>query len=186
MTKMQFSIQRFIEDALKNPDTNYFEFRVLAQGNTGDIMYHTGLTKALFYTYLHKMTNTSFKYYQRQYKETTVGNTYYQNNNNEDSSIFTVNTTSCASGDDKFLAVSECRKKISILGLSSTRDIYKESYVKRMTFRITNRVFINFDNGIDTDTPHYNITVNYNHDKDVDVGTAVNAIEKSLVTLFQE
>lgn len=168
------------------PLSNHLEFIVLSKNTVSSHasqcmqVFDSSLAKEEFYRILYRMMDTNFKYHQKQYKETIIGNTVYHNNKNEEISIFKVTTHAVQVFNDVLLASEQHKVKQSILGLPSTNNVNCESYIRRITFRVSNRIFVNFENGMCDEKNFYKITVNYNHDKDVDVSNIAVSIEKTL------
>lgn len=181
------SIQDFINNAIAAQDgSNHFQFQICTDGVCDDkkgseaIVITTALSKEHFYMYMKRMMDIPYKYYQKQYKEMVVGHVNYYNYNNEDVQVFNITTNAYASVSDGILGLAQSKNKLSILGLPSTRHIYDESIKKKLIFRITNRVFVNFEHGIQDGETFYTVYLNYNHEKDVDITSAISTIEKVL------
>lgn len=182
---MKKNIELFLEQHAC--DSNYFEFCILDNNkNETDqfLCLNTSLSKTMFYNLMYKMMDTPHKYYQKQFQEKIIGTTVYQNYKNEDINTFSISTNDVRAYD-KVAAFAHSKSKLSILGLPSTRNIYKEALVKKLTFRVTNRVFVNFEHGDQNDIRYYRITINYNHDKDVDTTGVVKTIDQILSLLLE-
>lgn len=178
---------------------NYFEF-VLLQHNTDDVKEQgndrdqgvpsvetlkTSMHKDTFYALMYKMMDTQYKYSHKQYRELIVGDVHYLNHKNEEVGVFSITTHAVENIDDKFCMFVQQKNKHSILSLSSSRKIYNDSVVRKMVFRISNRVFVNFEHGMTDDSKYYKIFVNYNHDTGVDINNAINTIKKTMALLSQ-
>lgn len=148
------------------------------------MVYGTNFECDAFYKLMYKMMDTYYKYHQKQFKETVIGNVYYHNHKNEDISIYSINTTTLASFQDKVLSKVQHKNKLTILSLPSTTNIHNETYMRKLTFRVTNRIFVNFENSMCENIKCYRVTVNYNHDKDVDLSGVVDSLEKVLKILI--
>lgn len=172
-----------------NAGSNYIKIVLQSHKNVKDdessnqcIQKNTSLSRDEFYDYLRKIMQMSYKYSQKQFKELVIGNTHYYNFNNQEVQVYSETTNNVAeiSNTNTYIAVAQNRSKLSILGFPSTRNIYVENVKRRLTFRITNRIFVNFEHGEEDGTIFYNIYLNFNHDKDVDVENAIGTIEKVL------
>jgi hypothetical protein len=185
--EMKENIEQFLEHYAS--DCNYFEFCILSNDTPSCneepyICLNTSLSKTMFYNMMYRMMDTSYKYYQKQYKELVIGTTVYQNSKNEDISTFSISTNAVRIYG-RVAACAQNKSKLSILSLPSTRNIYKEALVKKLTFRVTNRVFVNFEHGDENDTRYYRVTINYNHDKDVDTTGIINVLDDILKVLVE-
>jgi hypothetical protein len=182
---MKKDIESFLEQHASV--CNYFEFCILGDKKNETepfLSLNTSLSKTMFYNLMYKMMDTPHKYYQKQYQELVIGTTVYQNNKNEDMNTFSI-LTNDVRVYDKVAAFAHNKSKLSILSLPSTRNIYKEALIKKLTFRVTNRVFVNFEHGDQNDIRYYRVTLNYNHDKDVDTTGVIKAIDNVLSLLLE-
>jgi len=164
--------------------SNYFEFH-LCNSTYNDIddtlsIYNTSLDREKFYNLMYKMMDTSYRYHQKQYKEVFIGDVCYQNFKNEEMSIYNLQTNTIESITDKLFAIAQTKNKLSILNVPSTLNIYSENVIRRLIFRISNRVFVNFENGFSDNKKYYKVFINYNHDKDVDVNVVTRHIKDAL------
>lgn len=167
--------------------SNYFEFH-LCNSTYNDIdnsigIYNTSLDREKFYDLMYKMMDTNFRYHQKQYKEMLIGDVCYQNYKNEEMSIYNIQTNTIESITDKLFAIAQTKNKLSILSVPSTLNVYSENIIRRLIFRVSNRVFVNFENGITDNKKYYKIFINYNHDKDVDISVFVKQISSVLDNL---
>jgi hypothetical protein len=81
------------------------------------------------------------------------------------------------------IAIGYHKKKMSILNFPSTSYYDNVKCISRTTFRVSNRVYINFEKHTMGDEVTYHTYVNYNHDKNVDWNSVSRDIE-SLWNLF--
>lgn len=164
--------------------SNYFEFHICnsTYHNLDDTLgiYNTSLDRQQFYKFMYKMMDGNYRYHQKQYKEVFVGDVCYQNYKNEEMSIHNIQTNTVESISDKMFAIAQTKNKLSILSVPSTLNIYSENMIRKLIFRISNRVFVNFENGMTDNEKYYKVFVNYNHDKDVDVNVVVKNINDVL------
>lgn len=167
--------------------SNYFEFHLCnsTYTNIDNVVgiYNTSLDRERFYNLMYKMMDTNYRYHQKQYKEVFIGDVCYQNYKNEEMSIHNIQTNIVESITDKLFAIAQTKNKLSILSVPSTLNIYSENIIRRLVFRISNRVFVNFENGITDSKKYYKVFINYNHDKDVDVSVVTRQIKDALNTL---
>lgn len=181
-------MEQFILDNTKTDSySNYFEFllcdnRKKSINNTIDV-YNTSFDRERFYQMMYKLMDTNYKYYQKQYKEVLIGDVCYQNFKNEEINIYTIHTNNVDNRFPFVCAIAQTKNKQSILSLPSSVNIYSENIIKKLIFRVSNRVFVNFENGITDGKKYYKIFINYNHDKDVDVNVGIKHINDILSKL---
>jgi hypothetical protein len=169
--------------------SNYFEIH-LCNRTYNDIddavdIYNTSLDREQFYNLMYKMMDTNYRYHQKQYKETVIGDVCYQNYKNEEMNICNLQTNTIESITDKLFVIAQTKNKLSILSVPSTLNIYSENIIRRLIFRISNRVFVNFENGMTDNNKYYKVFINYNHDKDVDVNVVVRHIKDAVDKLTE-
>jgi hypothetical protein len=185
---MVSEILRKYTDTQSDKHSNYFEFIVSEQDfqrSTSSFQsFPTSLEKERFYALMYKMMDTNYKYYQKQYKEAIIGDVVYQNYKNEEMSVFTMSSNDVIRVSDRLCALAYNRSKLSILSLPSTMNVYTENIIRKLIFRITNRVFVNFEHGINENVKYYKVFINYNHDKDVDVSSIVSTIKNIIRILL--
>lgn len=173
-----------IKNTQQDTYSNYFEIHLCnnTYNNHDDTLgiYNTSLDRQQFYNLMYKMMDTNYRYHQKQYKEAFIGDVCYQNYKNEEMSIYNLQTNTIESITDKLCAIGQTKSKLSILSVPSTLNIYSENIVKRLIFKVSNRVFVNFENGMTDKEKYYKVFINYNHDKDVDVNIVIKQIKDAL------
>jgi hypothetical protein len=172
----------------KHSESNYFEFHFTQGKNIkldNDItQISTSFSKQSFYDLLQKTSTSDYKFSQKQYKEAIVGNIVYQNNKNEDITIFNIDTKDvCILDDNNVVCFAHNKNKLTILSLPSTNSIHYEHYVKRLTLRLSNRIFINFEHSLDSNDKVYRVYLNYNHDNNVDIPSVAKSINQIIKEL---
>ena len=130
----------------------------------------------IFYDIMNRLSNENYKYFQKEYKQYISENMYYQNLNNEEVSVF---KSECKQLDEypNYMIAHNIRTKLTLMNFASSIKINSISYVRKLIFRITNRIFINFeikkkcyiDNNKLNYKLNYLIYINYNHDVAVDI-----------------
>ena len=173
----------FIEDFLMNGianKCNHFEFSLCGnsgqeEGANGFTVIDTALTKDQFYNCMCKLMNRNYKYVQKHYKEIVIGDTYYQNHKNEDTYVCDLKTVNTDIWANKMLASGHIKNKLTILSVPSTRNFHSEGWMKRLTFNVTNRIVVNFINGVHT-KKFYKVSIAYNHEKNVDTGFVIKSL----------
>jgi hypothetical protein len=178
-----------INNTKQDKFSNYFEFHICnSTYNNIDnnlSIYNTSIHREQFYNLMYRMMDTNNRYHQKQYSEKIIGDISYQNYKNEETSVYNFQTNTIESISDKLFAIAQTKNKLSILSVPSTFNIYSENVIKKMIFRISNRVFVNFENGMTDNEKYYKVYINYNHDKDVDVNVIIGHIRSALDILTQ-
>lgn len=123
-----------------------------------------------------KLTYKNLKYYEKKIKQYVKDSIYYEvvlDRKDEVSDIRSYVKT--ASEWDfvrsNILKISYNKNKQPIHSFSSSRDLNDITYIKRLTFRVSNRVFINFESGHgvnDGEMVYRKIFINANIDSNVD------------------
>lgn len=186
------TISNIINNHIQEYPTNYFEFLMIdddvdavsSAQDQGVQTLKTSIKKETFYSLMYKFMDTNYKQHQKQYTETVIEDVHYQNFKNEEMSVYSVVTNAVETVDNKVCVLMQNRNKLSILSVPSTLKIYSDNLVRKMTFKISNRVFVNFEHGVDKKERYYKVYVNYNHDKDVDVQNAITMIKNALSILM--
>lgn len=170
-------IQQFIENSIAK-ECNHIEFILTLVSNSLPFMtsFNTSISKDDFYKYMSKLMSKRYKYHQKVYKEIVIGNTYYHNHKNEDIYVYNLQTVDVETIHSNLMAHGSIKNKLTILSVPSTKFIHCQRHIKKLSFYITNRITVNFINGIEL-TPFYNITITYNHDKNVDIQHTIKNIQ---------
>lgn len=58
------------------------------------------------------------------------------------------------------------------------------SYVKKFSFRVNNRIYVNFETYIIDDDEYFKVYLNYNHEKNVDMDIINKEIDNILSNLL--
>lgn len=163
---------------------NYVEIFYVPKQND-IISTSTGLTKEIFNNIMSKMINEKYKYFQKDLKQYVIGTLFYENDNNEDLKVIKKECKEITH-TNSFMTVYFDRCKMTMLNLPSTNLVHDCTYIRRLTFRINNRVYLNFEckKKTNTDTTYYTIYMNYNHDTGVDVNASCNTIQEILDKLI--
>lgn len=148
----------------------------------------------IFIQLMKNMKKANLHGFQKHYKEYVYRNLYYEHSQTETTNIHLykkeIKVIECGLHDSLCVMASQ-RDKISYHIFPSTNKIPSVAYVSKATFKINNRIFINFESKKYTSTideedvgETYNkIYINYNHDENVDVQKSVENIDKALKAL---
>jgi hypothetical protein len=138
-----------------------------------------------------KMLHKNVKYYERKVKQYIKKDLYYEVVLDHKNEIADIRSYSKTCTDYTFVKPNVLKmvfnkSKKPIHAFSSSTDINEIIYIKRLTFRISNRVFVNFEIGcsIDTmETKYRNVYINGNFDSDVDYDYINAEIDQYLTIL---
>jgi hypothetical protein len=179
-------IKTFLDSLLSIDDCNFFQLSLLSQDNVKETdsedvkAFSTSLSKDEYYSTMAHLMDNNYKFHQRKYNETIIGDVHYHNHKNEDINIFQLSTKQMSAFQNSIIGFGQNKTKLSIINIPSTKDISYESYKSVLSFRISNRVLFNFINGVNDNDNFYNIVLSYNHEKNVDLNNVIKDIEKVL------
>jgi len=176
------------------PGANYYELFVYQDENVlnsenDDKQFGIGLSEKQFYEVLNKInaTHKGFKYFQREYKEYVLKNLVCQCFTNDEVKVMKKKSLDVSPlADEKFIQVAYNKTKLTLVNFDSTKNLHQISYIKKLIFRVSNRIYINFEISIDskTKTKSYMIYINYNHDDNVDFSVTEKSI-KELISMLK-
>ena len=159
-------------------DCNYYEIIFM----NADLY---SLGQSAFAKLLANMTATNYKSFEKQYKEYIIDDIIVQNYNNQETKILRL-TPKDIIDRITYRIIGYQKSKLTALNHPSTTYIYNTLYIKKLTFRISNRIYINFEIALDKDEEKtYKVYINYNHDTNVDMSVITEQL-KGLMHLFLE
>lgn len=166
---------------------NYFEIfltpGIKAEKHDGLHVLEVAVTKQQFEEMMSRLVKRDYKYFQKEYKEYNYGEVLVQNYNNKETRILRLNNNIILK-NQKMLMLGYQKSKLTFLNIPSTTNIFDINYVKRLIFRITNRVFINFQCNMDeAGDKTYMIYLNYNHESNIDP-EGINDTIKTVLDIF--
>lgn len=165
------------------PDANYYEIFISNKNEvlTDTIMkFNIGLSEKQFYDIMYKIDGKKYKYFQREYKEYFHKDLICQCFTNDEVKVHRKNPINIDDANEKNIIICYNKDKLTLVNFPSTKNLHKINYVKKLIFRVSNRIYINFKISMDSETKSktYVIYVNYNHDDNVDFNiTSTNITE---------
>jgi hypothetical protein len=156
---------------------NYFE--IICMEGESDI----DIPDTVFFKLLQTAKGKSTTCFQKHYKEYVFRNIHYENNDKNQVKIYKKTPTFVGEIKDGWRMIAFYKEKLPYHAFPATTNLYSISYVSKAIIKITNRVFLNFEKRVypETGSVSFNkIYVNYNHDDNVDVNGAEQAIRKCL------
>ena len=155
-------------------DMNYMVFYILSGENN-----KIGMDFKMFTSYLTRLRKTPYKYLKKEYKEYVHEDITYENDCNNDIKVYSKYPILAKTLNDNILGILYTKTKLTILSFPSSLKINTINYVKKLSFRVNNRIYINFEiklNSLEEKT--YAIYVNYNHDINVDKSEHIKLIRQ--------
>ena len=175
-----------------NSNSNYYEIYLtpkmkeqkLDSSDQSAIEFNINVSKEDFDNMLLTMNkaNTDFKYFQKEYKEYKYNEVTVHNYKNTETRIFKFLPQIICKNDNALL-IGYQRNKLTFLSVPSTTSIYEISYIKKLIFRVNNRIFINFQCSYSDNIKTYSVYINYNHEANIDPDGVTNAI-KQIFNIF--
>lgn len=159
--------------------SNYYELFISEGKNilnsaSEDIEYNIGLSEQKFYDIMNKIdTKKNIKYFQREYKEYILNDLVCHCFTNDEVKVMKKIPLSISelNNTPNFIQVAYNKSKLTLVNFDSTKNLHRISYIKKLIFRVSNRIYINFEISIDSKTKNkiYSVYINYNHDDNVDI-----------------
>jgi hypothetical protein len=192
---MEDVVKTFIDNIINNTDANYFEIFILSLQSQDTSKYNksvrivpTALTSQEFYNLMRSFSQianmNNYKFFQKDCKEIYVDNVIYRNFNNEEITVYNLRSIDSKISDGQMCLNAFCRTKSSMLNVSSTQNVYCEKYVRTLSFRISNRIQLNFSCTEEASDKSYNVYVTYQHEKNVDLHNNITVLTKILKGLL--
>ena len=111
------------------------------------------------------MKNYAYKSFTKTYKQYVQDDIIYNNYENKEIKIYTVKPLSYEKVNTNFLKINYKKSKKNIQNIFPNAI----SYIKKFSFRINNRIYVNFETSITDGEEFFKIYINYNHEKNVDM-----------------
>jgi hypothetical protein len=140
---------------------------------------------SVFFKLMHDVKNKNLHCFQKYCKEYVHRNKFYENNDKSQIRVFkkTLSETQVVThGSNQYRVLAYYKEKLPYHAFPSTTMMHSISYVIRSTFKINNRVFLNFERRMykDAPRPFNKVYINYNHDDNVDVNNIDTAVQAAL------
>ena len=142
--------------------------------------YNTNLNKDEFMTLLARMKKFNYKSFTKTYKQYIQDDIIYNNYENKEIKVYTIIPLSYETiNNNNFLKISYKKSKTNIHNISPITT----SYIKKFSFRVNNRIYVNFETYITDDDEYFRLYINYNHEKNVDM-TIMNKEIDNILNVF--
>jgi hypothetical protein len=152
---------------------NYYEYVLFSSKQDNVYTYDLGPNK--FMKALNLFDN--HKHFERQYKEYTYGDMIYQNNDNQEIKVVKLIGKTFEEINPHIMKAGYIKTKMNIVNVSSTSDIDRIAYVKRLIMRITNRIYVNFEVADDSIKKTYKVYINFNYDHQIDLNDSNKVLD---------
>ena len=163
-------------------NANYVEIHILNKTSKHDdgFIFDISLEKDVFFDLLKKMKKFNFKFFQKNFKEYVHKDVTCQCFVSDD---FKVNRNKILhlNIQPSYVCIGYNRHKLSLLNFPSTKNVQQKRYVKRLIFRVSNRLYINFEVSLDSSVSNekqYSVFINYNHDPNVDISIVTKSFNE--------
>lgn len=161
-------------------ESNYYEIYIHPSLKKKDNSFEIGMNYDDFSYLLSCIARAQhdFKYFQKEYKEYIYNEVIVQNNNNTEIKVYRQNPN-FIQYNNNCVCIGYTRNKMTFLNVPSTKNIFDINYVKKLIFRINNRIFINFQINMDSNKEKtYMVYINYNHEQNIDVDGVTQILNK--------
>ena len=159
-------------------DSNYVEIK-LYKKKIGENIYDINYTKDEFYNIMNRL---KYKCFQKDCKQYVSGNLIYENFNNEDVKVYKTEIKNIKINSEYIISFYN-KSKLTVLNFESSKNINDINYIRKLIFRVSNRVYINFEIKKKNNNLVYNIYINYNHDDTVDLSLINDSLQNIIKTL---
>lgn len=172
-----------------NSEANYYEIYIgtgaKLENPEGHKSYNIGLSRKDFRNLLSAIakSNLNLKPFQKEYKEYIYDDVIVHNYKNTETHIFR-HTPICVQPSATTVLIGYQKNKLTFLNVPSTRNIYDIQYVKKLIFRVNNRIFVNFQSSVNLNQEKtYTVYINYNHENNIEQDSVQNNIESLMKVL---
>lgn len=175
-----------------NEECNCYEFFLVKNNdmNSDELdIYNCNFSIEEFYTLLNKINDVmhklSIKSHQKEWKEYINGDMFYKNYSNNGIRVYKKIYVDVKELTPDWIFTKSIKTKQSPLNYSCNAQDFSSLYIRCITYRINNRIFINFENCWNSkiDKIYYKIYINYNHDNCVDISLIKDKIVE-IINLF--
>lgn len=145
----------------------------------------TSLSETIFSEYLSKIRrHHRFKHFPKSFKTYINGDVHMENTGHEDIKVYT-KTVQDVCLSTNYVTVFFNKEKKPYHAFPSTSNLHAVYYTNRLSFRVNNRLYLNFDirKYPDDLTETRHMFLNYNHDSNVDTENITLMINNVLNTL---
>lgn len=133
---------------------------------------------SVFFKMMQDMKDRGYNCFQKHTKEYVYRNMFYENNEKSQIRIYKKTLNKIGNDINGWKILAFHKEKLPYHSFPSTTMLHSISYVSKATFKINNRIFVNFEKRRYTgdETTYNKIYINYNHDDNVDVHSMKKAV----------
>lgn len=155
---------------------NYIEFIL-----SDDTKTRTEISPYKFYGLLTELKQKLGNCFQKHFKEYVFRDMFYENNDKHQIKVYKKHLTNVHTDVDGLVILTYYKEKLPFHMFPSTSSLHSVCYVSKVVFKITNRLFINFEKRVYNDKEAYHkIFVNYNHEENVDISNLKSTLSTCL------
>jgi hypothetical protein len=141
-------------------------------------------SEADFYNIMNKCKKSHFRFFQKDYKEYVYKDLEAQYH---EDGLKVARSTLVHYDDEipKYTVLYFNRQKLTPMNFPSVNKFEKVTFIRKLIFRVNNRIYINFVCSLDdkTDVKNYTIYINYNHEENVDTTSTKKLINECIELL---
>jgi hypothetical protein len=135
-------------------NANYYELffcqgEKILNSDNNDLELNIGLSEKRFYEILYRIDptqNKNLKYFQREYKEYILKDIECHCFVNDEVKVMKKKPLCVTkNSNNNFVQIAYNKTKLTLVNFDSTKNLHKISYVKKLIFRVSNRIYINFE-----------------------------------------
>ena len=181
---MIFSILNTLSKMVDFPDSKFNYVEIYLFKEKTDQIYTIDYSESDFYNIMNKCKSTPYRFFQKDYKEYVYKDLEAQYHH-EDGIKVARSTLVHYDEKAKYVVLYFNRQKLTPMNFPSAIKFEKITYVRKLTFRVNNRIYINFVCSLDdeTDLKTYSIYLNYNHEENVDMTSTKKTINECIQML---
>ena len=128
---------------------NYYEIFVLddveQKQNENLHTFNVCISDSKFESLLQKLSKDNSKYFAKNIKRYVSGNVFMDVYNDNETKVYTKELIQNIIKDKNTLTLKYNKQKQAYHAFPSTTSLHQISYIRRLTFRIHNRIYLNFD-----------------------------------------
>lgn len=168
----------------KNVTAPYHEL-VIYKKSPNDDVFDINIPENIFNKLFIEMKAFSHKCFQKTYKTYRFEDLFYENSENKEVKIYKKRINNITTHPN-FLEIAFDKEKLPYHAFPCTASLHDEYWVKRASYRLHNRLFVNFElQKYPDETLIRKIFINYNHDSNVDT-EHINAFLYPIVRKFNK
>ena len=167
---------------------NYVEYVLFNSCSSDDSQLDVNLPEEQYLALMRKLARAPYKYFGKQCKVYYHNDLVYENYNQEEIKTYSKALIDYSIDRKNSIAVLHYSKdKVPFHNFPATSRMNAVSFIKKITFRVHNRIYINFQMEQIDGEPDYTrkVYINYNHDTNLDAAYINDLIERCIMELVE-